>query len=102
MRLLKSTSNPFQDEFHLESASKNTAYRVGKPGPALREPGIPGAAKKVFFAPVCPCELCTITWPVGSGWFTLKKLPRCTPLERRKLMFRTESLVGCNAIPRLV
>src|SRR5260370_40190236 len=102
MRLLKLTSKPFHDEFHLDAASKYTAYKVGNPGPALREPGIPGAAKYVFLVPACPYELWTVTCPLGSGWFTLKKLPRCTPLERRKLISRAESFVGWTAGPSLV
>src|SRR5882672_3676727 len=95
-------SRPFHSEFHREAASKYTAYRTGKPGAPLREPGMPGAAKYVFLLPAIPNELWTVTCPLGSGWFTLKKLPRCTPFERKKLMSSTESLEGWNSRPRLV
>src|SRR6267154_718635 len=50
----------------------------------VRTPGLNGHGTRLtpqysFFGPVRPRESCSVTTCVGSGWFTLKKLPRCTP-----------------------
>ena len=43
--------------------------------------GKPEAGKIVIhiFAPGCAAEVCVRKVSAAVGWFTLKKLPRCTP-----------------------
>src|ERR1700747_2022544 len=71
----------------------------------VRTPGVNGHAAGVeqyrFFGPVRPCESCRVTTVVGSGWFTLKKLPRCTPRTCRPLMLTVVSGSGSNSSARL-
>ena len=53
------------------------------------------APEDVFLEPDCPCELSEpglVQWDQVD--LTLKKLPRWTPLERRKVMSSAELLVG--------
>jgi len=64
---------------------------MGKPGAPLREPGTQ-ERKVCVLDSSGPLRIVHRDCPLGSGWFTLKKLPRCTPFERRKLMSSTESL----------
>src|ERR1700730_15569742 len=71
----------------------------------VRTPGVNGHAganeQYKFFGPVRPCESCRVTTCVGSGWFTLKKLPRCTPRTCRPLTLTVVSAQGLNSSAKL-
>src|SRR5215471_835979 len=89
-------SSPSYCESQREVASKYTA--IGN----VRTPGLNGhgtgpTPQYSFFRPVRPCESCTSTCCVGSGWLTLKKLPRCTPRTCRPLMLTVVSDQGLNS-----
>src|SRR3984893_18360415 len=71
----------------------------------VRTPGVNGHAgakeQYKFFGPVRPCESCRVTTCVGSGWFTLKKLPRCTPRTCSPLILTVVSAQGLNSNAKL-
>src|SRR6266852_241600 len=67
----------------------------------LKGHGIGPTPQYSFFGPVRPRESCTVTTCVGSGWFTLKKLPRCTPRTCKPLMLTVVSGSGLNSTARL-
>src|SRR6267143_143794 len=72
----------------------------------VRTPGLNGQGtgptpQYSFFGPVRPRESCSVTTCVGSGWFTLKKLPRCTPRTCKPLMLTVVSGSGLNSTARL-
>src|SRR6266478_6542309 len=69
--------------------------------PGLNGHGIGPTPQYSFFGPVRPRESCSVTTCVGSGWFTLKKLPRCTPRTCKPLMLTVVSGSGLNSTARL-